>query len=53
MAKRVLPEKTCAICKLPFTWRKKWRNNWEEVKYCSERCRKQRKHIVQYGLQTT
>ncbi|MDG1521568.1 MAG: DUF2256 domain-containing protein, partial [Hellea sp.] len=25
---------------LPFSWRKKWERNWEEIKYCSKRCRK-------------
>ncbi len=38
-----LPEKICASCGLPFTWRKKWAKNWEEVKYCSDRCRGERK----------
>ncbi|MDN5542411.1 MAG: DUF2256 domain-containing protein [Acinetobacter sp.] len=23
----------------PFTWRKKWQRCWEEVRYCSERCK--------------
>ncbi|WMW79241.1 DUF2256 domain-containing protein [Undibacterium cyanobacteriorum] len=36
-----LPQKVCATCALPFVWRKKWRLNWESVKYCSERCRRQ------------
>jgi len=31
--------KTCQRCNLPFEWRKKWAKNWDEVKYCSERCR--------------
>ncbi|RZK58484.1 MAG: DUF2256 domain-containing protein [Pedobacter sp.] len=35
-----LPHKICTVCQKPFTWRKKWEKNWEEVKYCSERCRK-------------
>ncbi|MEO0444127.1 MAG: DUF2256 domain-containing protein [Pseudomonadota bacterium] len=35
-----LPTKTCASCGLPFTWRKRWEKNWHEVKYCSERCRR-------------
>jgi len=35
-----LPSKTCAHCALPFTWRKKWARDWEQVKYCSERCRR-------------
>ncbi|NGQ91322.1 DUF2256 domain-containing protein [Rhodobacter sp. HX-7-19] len=34
-----LPRKTCACCGLPFTWRKKWEKVWDEVKYCSDRCR--------------
>lgn len=34
-----LPTKTCAVCGRPFTWRKKWARDWENVKYCSKRCR--------------
>ncbi|WWL45112.1 DUF2256 domain-containing protein [Pseudomonas parakoreensis] len=32
--------KICLTCGLPFTWRKKWARSWEEVRYCSERCRR-------------
>ena len=39
MKKSDLPQKICAVCERPFTWRKKWRNVWDEVKYCSERCK--------------
>jgi hypothetical protein len=35
-----LPTKTCATCGLPFTWRKKWAKDWENVRYCSEKCRR-------------
>ncbi|MCU7616278.1 DUF2256 domain-containing protein [Chryseobacterium sp. PBS4-4] len=35
-----LPSKICEVCRLPFNWRKKWKKNWNEVKYCSEKCRK-------------
>ncbi|MGV9004628.1 DUF2256 domain-containing protein [Flavobacterium sp.] len=35
-----LPTKKCAVCKLSFAWRKKWEKNWDEVKYCSEKCRR-------------
>jgi hypothetical protein len=31
--------KTCLRCGLDFEWRKKWAKNWNEVKYCSDRCR--------------
>jgi len=34
-----LPEKICAQCGRPFAWRKKWEKDWENVKYCSKRCR--------------
>ncbi|MDJ0911075.1 MAG: DUF2256 domain-containing protein [Woeseiaceae bacterium] len=41
-AKPNLPEKTCAVCGRPFTWRRKWAKVWAEVKYCSNRCRSRR-----------
>ncbi len=37
-----LPTKTCEACGLPFTWRKKWERDWENVKFCSDRCRGKR-----------
>nr|WP_287935421.1 DUF2256 domain-containing protein [Algoriphagus sp.] len=39
MKKQYLPTKMCPICNRPFTWRKKLEKNWDEVKYCSDRCR--------------
>ena len=39
MNKSDLPTKICPVCCRPFTWRKKWRNCWDEVRYCSKRCR--------------
>jgi len=38
MKKEHLLEKICIVCNRPFSWRKKWEKNWEEVKYCSRRC---------------
>jgi hypothetical protein len=43
MKKADLPQKICPVCKLPFSWRKKWEKNWAEVKYCSEKCRRNKK----------
>lgn len=40
--KAELPIKVCLVCNKPFQWRKKWAKNWDEVKYCSERCRRTR-----------
>lgn len=34
-----LPTKMCASCGLPFSWRRKWARDWDEVKFCSDRCR--------------
>ncbi|TBM98512.1 DUF2256 domain-containing protein [Hyunsoonleella flava] len=44
--KQHLPQKTCKTCKRPFTWRKKWQHNWDNVKYCSERCRRNKKTLA-------
>ncbi|MEM6636800.1 MAG: DUF2256 domain-containing protein [Pseudomonadota bacterium] len=38
-----LPTKTCAACARPFSWRRKWAKVWDEVRYCSERCRRSAK----------
>ena len=43
VAKADLPTKVCPVCHRPFTWRKKWEKNWDEVRYCSERCRRDAK----------
>lgn len=37
-----LPTKVCATCGRPFTWRKKWAADWDEVRYCSQACRRAR-----------
>jgi len=37
--KQDLLSKTCVVCNRPFTWRKKWEKVWDEVKYCSDKCR--------------
>jgi uncharacterized protein (TIGR03643 family) len=36
--------KICPVCHRSFHWRKKWAKNWDEVKYCSDRCRGVRTH---------
>ena len=32
--------KTCIACGRIIQWRKKWQENWHQVKYCSHACRK-------------
>lgn len=38
--KATLPQKICAGCQRPFAWRKKWERDWDNVRFCSERCRR-------------
>jgi hypothetical protein len=38
--KQFLPSKPCVACGRAMSWRKKWEKNWEQVKYCSEACRR-------------
>lgn len=40
--KQNLPEKICLVCGRPYTWRKKWKKDWDNVKYCSEKCRRKK-----------
>ncbi|MDC0901393.1 DUF2256 domain-containing protein [Candidatus Pelagibacter sp.] len=40
LKKENLPKKICTVCKKPFLWRKKWKLNWDKVKYCSKKCSK-------------
>jgi len=39
-AKRDLPSKRCPVCGRAFSWRKKWERDWDNVKFCSDACRK-------------
>ncbi|MBC32750.1 MAG: hypothetical protein CMD76_02295 [Gammaproteobacteria bacterium] len=41
--KKPLPEKICKRCNKPFSWRKKWERDWDNVVFCSERCRRTKK----------
>ncbi|ABB57631.1 DUF2256 domain-containing protein [Synechococcus elongatus] len=44
-----LPQKNCLVCGRPFEWRRKWKDCWEEVRYCSDRCRRRRSSASQTG----
>ena len=49
MAERA--EKPCERCGRTMQWRAKWARNWDEVKYCSDACRKQRLTAVDTALE--
>lgn len=40
--KKIDLTKICVACGKTMEWRKKWEKNWDDVKYCSERCRRSR-----------
>lgn len=44
--KNHLPEKICIVCNRPFKWRKKWEKVWNNVKYCSHKCQKNKKYFL-------
>lgn len=35
-----VPEKTCDACGRRIVWRKKWERDWDQVRYCSDACRR-------------
>ncbi len=45
--------KTCASCGRTIEWRKKWERNWDEVRYCSDACRRHRVTDVDRELEAT
>ncbi|MCP4837266.1 MAG: DUF2256 and DUF3253 domain-containing protein [Phycisphaera sp.] len=40
--KSPLPSRTCETCGRSFKWRKKWARDWDQVRYCSDGCRRHR-----------
>ena len=43
--KQNLPSKICPVCQKTFVWRKKWAKVWDEVKFCSDKCRMNKEKI--------
>jgi hypothetical protein len=37
--KATTPDKICEACGRPFSWRRKWARDWDNVKTCSDRCK--------------
>ncbi|MEM8931842.1 MAG: DUF2256 and DUF3253 domain-containing protein [Acidobacteriota bacterium] len=44
-------DKICATCGRRMTWRAKWARNWPQVRYCGERCRRQRPNDTDRALE--
>jgi hypothetical protein len=48
----VPPEsKICARCGRTMAWRKSWARNWEQVRYCSEACRRRKLTATDIALE--
>ncbi len=48
-----MPEKVCAACGRRIVWRKKWERDWENVRYCSDGCRKHKPATREAALEET
>ena len=44
--------KTCARCGRTIEWRKKWERDWDDVRYCSDRCRRTKPSDTDRALET-
>jgi hypothetical protein len=47
-----LPTKSCVGCGRTMTWRKAWARTWDEVRWCSEACRRRGRRDVDSELET-
>ena len=44
-------DKTCASCGRRIEWRQKWAKNWDDVRYCSDACRRRKVTSVDVRLE--
>ncbi|MGI3783297.1 MAG: DUF2256 domain-containing protein, partial [Janthinobacterium lividum] len=44
-------DKTCASCGRRIQWRAKWAKTWDDVRYCSDACRKRKLSPVDVRLE--
>jgi hypothetical protein len=44
-------QKICETCGRVIEWRKKWADDWENVRYCSKRCRGARPNATDRALE--
>lgn len=50
---KALPSKPCLVCGREITWRKKWERDWENVRYCGEKCRRSGVSATDAALEST
>lgn len=44
-------DRICASCGRAFAWRKAWARDWEQVRYCSDGCRRRKVRPVDRALE--
>jgi hypothetical protein len=44
--------KTCASCGRTIEWRAKWARSWDDVRWCSDACRRRKVRAVDLELET-
>ena len=44
-------DKTCASCGRRIEWRQKWAKTWDDVRYCSDACRRRKVTSVDARLE--
>jgi hypothetical protein len=44
--KAALPSKLCMACGRAMSWRRAWSKNWDDVRYCSDACRRMKARRV-------
>ena len=45
--------KTCQSCGRTIEWRKKWERDWDQVRYCSDACRRHKVSDTDRALETS
>jgi hypothetical protein len=45
------PEKVCTVCGRTMQWRRKWARSWDEVRHCSDACRRRGLRMVDRDLE--
>lgn len=45
--------KSCAACGRTIEWRKKWERSWEQVRYCSDACRRNKPGTIDEQIEAT
>lgn len=48
-----VPTKPCATCGRTITWRKKWERDWDEVRYCSDACKRAKPGATDQALEAS